>query len=241
MPWTKLSDDYSDDCWELSDAAYRLHTEALNWSNRKLLDCLIPKDEIRLFAKHPEAVPELLDIGWWVDRGDDYEIVHHACYQRPREDVLAQQKRSRVNGQKGGRPPGPPREQQPRKRPKETQKLTQPGSDERTKPQKKPRQLTQLPTQGVRPGEAINRGTALRGDGKPTTGRNRRARSVGGGQRAPTVCAPPVRSRWATPGRSNCEPARVGAAAARTGRPASVPLRRWLVQPAHVRRVQAVP
>ena len=68
MPWTKLSDDYSDDCWELSDAAYRLHTEGLNWSNRKLLDCLIPKHDIRLFAKHPEAVPELLAIGWWADR-----------------------------------------------------------------------------------------------------------------------------------------------------------------------------
>lgn len=25
MTWTKLSDDFSDDCWRLSDAAWRLH------------------------------------------------------------------------------------------------------------------------------------------------------------------------------------------------------------------------
>jgi hypothetical protein len=31
MTWTKLSDDFSDDCWELSDAAVRLHMEGLVW------------------------------------------------------------------------------------------------------------------------------------------------------------------------------------------------------------------
>jgi hypothetical protein len=44
MTWTKLSDDFSDDCWQLSDAAYRLHVDGLNWSNRKLLNCLLSKD-----------------------------------------------------------------------------------------------------------------------------------------------------------------------------------------------------
>ncbi len=29
MTWTKLSDDFSDDCWTLSDQAFRLHTEGL--------------------------------------------------------------------------------------------------------------------------------------------------------------------------------------------------------------------
>ncbi|MGC7224587.1 hypothetical protein RBA13_22790, partial [Mycobacteroides abscessus subsp. massiliense] len=42
MTWTKLSDDYGDDCWRLSDAAFRTHTEGLCWSNRKLLDLVIP-------------------------------------------------------------------------------------------------------------------------------------------------------------------------------------------------------
>jgi hypothetical protein len=29
VTWTKLSDHFSDDCWALSDAAYRLHVETI--------------------------------------------------------------------------------------------------------------------------------------------------------------------------------------------------------------------
>lgn len=97
MPWTKLSDDFSDDCWVLSDAAHRLHVEGLVWSNRKLLDCCIPKEEIRRF-KCPEAVAELVERGWWADEDDVYRIVHHSGYQRPADQVLALQERNRKNG-----------------------------------------------------------------------------------------------------------------------------------------------
>lgn len=157
MTWTKLSDDFSDDCWELSDAAYRLHVEGLNWSNRKLLDCRLPKDEVRRWAKRPEAVGELVACGWWSDEGDHYTIRHHACYQRTAEQVLAQQERSRENGKNGGRPPGPPRERAPRKR-QETQWLTQTGTqmgseDEAQNPRPKPSRVTQLPTHRDWPGE----------------------------------------------------------------------------------------
>ena len=38
MTWTKLGDEYGDQCWKLSDSAHRLHTEALVWSNRRHLD-----------------------------------------------------------------------------------------------------------------------------------------------------------------------------------------------------------
>ena len=114
MTWTKLSDDFSDDCWELSDATFRLHTEGLVWSNRKLLDCRLPKRDIRRWAKQPDAVGELLAIGWWIDDGDAYVIVHHALYQRTRAAVLAQQATNKRNGRKGGRPKGPPRERKPR-------------------------------------------------------------------------------------------------------------------------------
>ena len=104
VTWTKLSDDFGDDNWSLSDAAFRLHTEALIWSNRKLLDMVIPKGDIARFAKRPEAVEELLDAGWWEDDGDAYTIVHHATYQRLKEDVLKQQRANTRNGKKGGRP-----------------------------------------------------------------------------------------------------------------------------------------
>jgi hypothetical protein len=121
MTWTKLSDDYSDDCWTLSDAAFRLHTEGLIWSNRKLLNLRLAKDEIRRWATCSNGdimvtLNELVDCGWWVDDGDAYVIVHHGAYQRTSEQVLKQQERSRINGKAGGRPTGVPREQAARLR-----------------------------------------------------------------------------------------------------------------------------
>jgi hypothetical protein len=98
-----LSDDFTDDCWTMSDAAYRLHTEGITWSNRKLLDCRIPKDDIRRM-KRPEAIAELLADGWWREEGDEYVIVHHSSYQRLKKDVIKQQDANRANGARGGRP-----------------------------------------------------------------------------------------------------------------------------------------
>jgi hypothetical protein len=43
VTWTKLSDDFPDDCETLTVPARWLHVEGLCWSNRKLLDCRIPK------------------------------------------------------------------------------------------------------------------------------------------------------------------------------------------------------
>uniref|UniRef100_UPI000AD04B4E hypothetical protein n=1 Tax=Mycobacterium sp. UM_Kg1 TaxID=1545691 RepID=UPI000AD04B4E len=110
MTWTKLSDDFSDDCWQLSDKAFRLHTEGLIWSNRKLLDLGLDKDDLRRWAKHPDAADELVACGWWTDEGDHYRIVHHGAYQRLRDMVLKMQRRNQQNGGRGGRPPTVPRE-----------------------------------------------------------------------------------------------------------------------------------
>lgn len=125
MTWTKLSDDFGDDCDTLSAPAFRLHVEGLCWSNRKLLDCRIPKSDLRRFAKDAGAVDELLATGWWSDLGSHYAIRHHATYQRTREQVLKQQEANAQNGRKGGRPPKP-------KPPQETQSLTESLSDSKT-------------------------------------------------------------------------------------------------------------
>jgi hypothetical protein len=106
MTWTKLSDDFGDDCWQLSDAAVRLHVEGLNWTMRKLTDGMLLKDEMGRWAKRPDATTELIDRGYWRDEGDRYVIVHHMGYQREAEKVLAQQEANRQNGKKGGRPRG---------------------------------------------------------------------------------------------------------------------------------------
>jgi hypothetical protein len=112
MTWTKLSDDFTDDTWTLSDAAYRLHSDGLVWSNRKLLDLRIPKDDLRRF-KNPEAIGELLAGGWWIDQGAYYLIQHHAAYQRLREAVINQQTVNKKNRAKRGQASPPPREQKP--------------------------------------------------------------------------------------------------------------------------------
>ena len=145
MTWTKLSDDFSDDCWRLSDEAFRLHTEGLIWSNRKLLDCRVDKNDMRRWAKHPDAVGELLAVGWWIDQGDAYVIIHHAAYQRTRDQVLAQQATNQMNGRKGGRPKGPPRENRPRQSggARKTQSLNEPESES----------LTERPTERDRTGQ----------------------------------------------------------------------------------------
>jgi hypothetical protein len=103
MTFGKWSDDFADECWTLSDAAFRLHVEGLCWSARKLLDCVIPATDLPRIARHPEAVHELLAVGWWevldVPAGH-YRIIHNAGYQPLREDVLHRQKVNAENSRK---------------------------------------------------------------------------------------------------------------------------------------------
>lgn len=113
MTWTKLSDDFADECWTLTDPAFRLLVEMLNYSNKKLLDCVIPKDEFRRFAKRPEALKELLDGGWAIDLGEHIEVIFHAQWQRTREQQLGIEDRNKKNGAKGGRPRKPKTEPPP--------------------------------------------------------------------------------------------------------------------------------
>lgn len=101
MTWTKLSDDFPDDCCTLSDAAFRLHVEGLVWSNRKLLDLELSKDDLPRWATHPEAVDELVESGYWTDEGQHVLIRHHGCYQRTREQVQKQQEANKRNRAKG--------------------------------------------------------------------------------------------------------------------------------------------
>lgn len=88
MTWTKLSDDFPDDCWRLSDGAFRLHVEALVWSNRKLLDCRIPKDGLARFTAAAAHVAELVELGYWTDDGDEWVVTHHSAYQPKSENVI---------------------------------------------------------------------------------------------------------------------------------------------------------
>ena len=95
MTWTKLGDEWPDSARDLSDAAYRTHVDALCWSNRRGLDLVVPKRELRRFAETDDpdtAVAELVAAGWWEDRGDRWWIgVQFADWQQ--EAAVVKQKR----------------------------------------------------------------------------------------------------------------------------------------------------
>lgn len=109
MTWTKLGDEYGDQCWKLSDAAARLHTEALVWSNRRHIDGRLNKDEMRQWAKRPEAAAELVSYGWWTDEGDHYLIVYHLGWQRTAQEWLKQSEVNKANRAKGKARPVKPK------------------------------------------------------------------------------------------------------------------------------------
>jgi hypothetical protein len=84
LTWAKYGGEYSDEIAHagLSDAAYRTHTEAIGYVYRvEDLKLRIPKHVIRRFAgseNYELAIKELGEAGFWRDRGQHWEIVHHA-------------------------------------------------------------------------------------------------------------------------------------------------------------------
>lgn len=91
MTWTKLGEEFPDEAADLSDAAFRLHVEALAWSNRRLLDQMVPKRDVRRFTfvqQADEAAAELVAAGWWQDCGKDWFIgVRFPEWQQDRDYI----------------------------------------------------------------------------------------------------------------------------------------------------------
>ena len=78
MTFTRLGDEFPGMAQGLSDAAFRMHVEALVWSNARDLDLLVPHRDIPRFtetrAPQQATVDELVDSGWWFDIGTVYDI-----------------------------------------------------------------------------------------------------------------------------------------------------------------------
>jgi hypothetical protein len=108
MTWTKLGDEFSDAAWNLSDAAWRTHVEALLWSNRFGMDLVVPKRHLPRFALSEvagQAAAELCATGWWKDTGDFWDIsarfaewqLESAVVERRRADAALRQRRHRMH------------------------------------------------------------------------------------------------------------------------------------------------
>ena len=101
MTWTKLGDEYTEDCFRLSTDAFRLHTEGLVYSTGKNLDGRLDKARMLRWAYNIEAATELVDCGFWTDEGDHYLIRAHMGWQPTAEQRLAQSMRNRNTRAKG--------------------------------------------------------------------------------------------------------------------------------------------
>jgi hypothetical protein len=111
MTWTKLGDEFRGHCWQLPDSAFRLHAEGLIWSNDKHLDGRLAKDEMRLWAKRPEAADDLVAVGFWEDHGDHYQIIIHQGWQRTAAEWFHQSSVNARNRRKGKTRPVRPKDE----------------------------------------------------------------------------------------------------------------------------------
>ena len=55
MTWTKLGDEFGPESADLTNGEFRIHVEALVYSNWRLLDLFIPGTEVRRFAGSPDV------------------------------------------------------------------------------------------------------------------------------------------------------------------------------------------
>lgn len=107
MPWVRFDDTYpvNRKVGGLSDAAFRLHTEAIFWCARELTDGRIARDELKQvsgIARADRHVPELVRRGVWVETDQGWEIHDYLEYQPTKAKVLADREKKAAAGRKGG-------------------------------------------------------------------------------------------------------------------------------------------
>lgn len=83
MTWRKTGEEFDNECAhiDLTNGAYRTHQEGIGYLySVGAMNCLIPKRRLPKMLNSPtfsEDVRELVDHGFWADRGDAYEVMHH--------------------------------------------------------------------------------------------------------------------------------------------------------------------
>jgi hypothetical protein len=84
VTWAKFGCEFDDEVASagLSDAAHRTHSEAIKWLYRvERTDMRIPKRMLRHIAfstDYERAIRDLIAAKFWRERGDAYQVLHHA-------------------------------------------------------------------------------------------------------------------------------------------------------------------
>lgn len=94
MTWTKLGDEFGDECADLSDAAFRTHVEGLIWTMRRETGGFIVSKDVKRFSESPHAeaaIAELVATGWWSIERQGYRINHHMEHQ-PEPQLIARRR-----------------------------------------------------------------------------------------------------------------------------------------------------
>jgi len=97
VTWTKLSDDFPEDCARvgLSDAAVRTHLEGLVWAMRRENDGRLFTRDLARLADTPDpaaAAVELVAAGFWTQLPDGWQIEHQMDLQVESEVIMARRK-----------------------------------------------------------------------------------------------------------------------------------------------------
>lgn len=97
MPWVRFDDQFPlhRKVQPLSDAAYRLHSEAIHWCARNKTDGFVPAEDVSVVStvrRPSKFIPELVKRGLWIEVDDGWEIHDFLEYQPSKAKVEREQK-----------------------------------------------------------------------------------------------------------------------------------------------------
>lgn len=107
MPWVRFDDQFPihRKVKGLTDAEFRLHTEAIFWCARNLTDGYVARDELRDvsgISKPERHLTALVSRGLWLETDGGWIIHDYLTYQPSRSKVLQTREQRAIAGKKGG-------------------------------------------------------------------------------------------------------------------------------------------
>lgn len=104
MTWVKLGVEFSSQCMDLSNAAFRLHVEVIHHLYQtEEFSLVVAKRHLGRISAEAAAAPELVAVRFWDESDTGYEVIHHAdvirqslaaqILHREREKARQQKKR----------------------------------------------------------------------------------------------------------------------------------------------------